>query len=359
MEAHEDGRVNGEPKGNDTMQAMRLLAIGLIIFAASLPQAVWAETKAVEKKGSAPPAAPAEKKVGVVATVNGTDIRVEEYYRELTRAERAVLDVGRPLTCPQISRLKSEVAEALVRRELLFQESKKKVQVSEADINGELEKLKKQYASETDFANALTLMKMTPAMLRGQVERALGIQKIIETQFASQAVVTDKDIWAYYDRNRASFRQPEQVKASHILIKVDPKASQEQRAAARKKIEEIRDKFKKGQDFESLARTYSEDPSASKGGDLGYVRTGQVLKPFEEALFALKPGEVSDIVETNLGYHLIKAADRKPETTVPFENLKDELRRLLKLEKGQQEANAYIAKAREKAKVEIFLPSDE
>jgi parvulin-like peptidyl-prolyl isomerase len=83
------------------------------------------------------------------------------------------------------------------------------------------------------------------------------------------------------------------------------------------------------------------------------------MKPFEEALFALKPGEVSDVVATSLGYHLIKATDRKPETTTPFEKVKDQLRALLKQEKGRQEANAYIAKVREKAKVEIFLPLEE
>ena len=168
--------------------------------------------------------------------------------------------------------------------------------------------------------------------------------------------IDDKEIWAYYDKNRGSFRQPEQVKASQILIKADPGWDEAKKAAARKKIDEIRAKLKAGQDFESLARTYSEDPSGPKGGDLGYIRTGQVLKPFEEALFALKPGEVSDVVETSLGYHIIKASDRKPETTIPFEKVKDQLRTALKQEKGQQEANAYIAKVREKAKVEISCP---
>ncbi len=97
------------------------------------------------------------------------------------------------------------------------------------------------------------------------------------------------------------------MKASQILIKADPAWDAAKKSAARKKIDEIRAKLKAGQDFESLARTYSEDPSGSKGGDLGYIRTGQVLKPFEDALFALKPGEVSDVVETSIGYHLIKA----------------------------------------------------
>ena len=116
------------------------------------------------------------------------------------------------------------------------------------------------------------------------MERALSIQKLIDTQFASKAVVDDKDVWSYYDKNRASFRQPEQVKASQILVKTEPGWDEAKKAAARKKIDDIRAKLKAGQDFESLARTYSEDPSGPKGGTSGYIRTGQVLKAFEDAL---------------------------------------------------------------------------
>ncbi len=316
--------------------------------------------KPVAANPSAKPvaASPAEKKPGVVAAVNGTDIPLDDFFRELVRVERLVLNAGRILTCPQITRLRTEVAEGLVRRELLYQESKGKVKVTDAEIVAEMKKLKDQYASESDFNATLSSMNISSSSLRAQVERAVAIQKYVDT-YAARAQVDDKEIWAYYDRNRASFRQPEQVKASQILIKTDPAWDQAKKAAARKKIDEIRAKLKAGQDFESLARTYSEDPSASKGGDLGYIRTGQVLKPFEDALFALKPGEVSDVVETSLGFHLIKAADRKAETTVPFEKVKDQLRTALKQEKGQIEANASITKVREKAKVEIFLPAEE
>ena len=89
------------------------------------------------------------------------------------------------------------------------------------------------------------------------------------------------------------------------------------------------------------------------------LRPGQVLKAVEDALFSLKPGEVSEVVETPLGYHVIKATERKPETTVPFEDLKDRLRALLKQEKGRQEENVYIGQIREKAKVEIFPLAEE
>ena len=306
-----------------------------------------------------PPLFSAERKPSVVAVVNGSEIDAEDFNRELVRLQRLVLGTNRPLTCAQVSALQKEVVEGLIRRELLFQESKKRgIRVSQAQIDEEMKKLKARYASENDFIHVLSAMKVSPESLRQQVERAMAIQAIIDKEFAPRAAVTDGETWSYYDRNRDSFREPEKIKASHILIKTDPRWEEAKKAEARKKIEKVRDQARNGQDFAALAKTHSEDPSAAQDGDLGYVRPGQVVKPFEEALFSLKPGEMSDIVETRLGYHLIKAGDRQPERTIPFESLKDQLKLLLKQEKGKEEANKYIGKIRDTAKVEIFLPPD-
>jgi peptidyl-prolyl cis-trans isomerase C len=324
------------------MRFGRTICVLTLIVAMGMPAALFA----------------AEKKPGVVAVVNGSEITLDDFTRELLRVQRFVLNTGKPLTCRQIAKLRTEVVEAMVRQELLYQESRKSVKVSDAEIDGQVKKLKDQYASEADFTNALGVLKLSPAAFRTQVERSLYVARLVETRFAAKAEVTDKEIRAYYDKNRDSFRQPEQVRASHILIKADP-GDEGKKAAARKKIGEILDKVRQGQDFASLARTYSEDATGPKDGDLGYIKQGQVMKPFEETLFALKTGEVSGVVETNLGYHLIKAVDRKPEMTIPFENLKDQLRTLLKQEKGREEANASIGKVREKAAVVISLQAED
>ena len=301
----------------------------------------------------------AEAKAGVAATVNGADVATEDVLRELNRVERLFLATGKALTCKQLTRLRTDVMEGMVRRELLYQESKKKFHVTDAEIDVEISKLKEQYRSEAELNAALASMGLSPANLKAHVERTLAVQKIIDADFSSKAVVTDKEIWSYYDKNRDSFRQPEQVRASHILIKSDPKWDAGKKAEARKKIDDIMAKLRQGQDFASLARTYSDDPTGPKGGDLGYVRPGQVLKAIEDALFSLKPNEVSEVIETPLGYHVVKVTERKPETTVPFEDLKDRLRTLLKQEKGRQEANVYVGKIREKARVEIFPLAEE
>ena len=104
-----------------------------------------------------------------------------------------------------------------------------------------------------------------------------------------------------------------------------------------------------------LAKEVSEGPSASRGGDLGYFSRGQMVKPFEDAVFSLKPGETSDIVKTQFGYHLIKCEDIKAETTVPFDDVKGDLRRFLKQQKARKEVTAYLKELKKDAKIERLI----
>ena len=152
------------------------------------------------------------------------------------------------------------------------------------------------------------------------------------------------------------FKQPEQVKASHILIKVEANADQQKKAQAIEKIKQIQEMLKGGQDFAALAKKYSEDKgSGAKGGDLGYFARGQMVKPFENAAFAMKPNEVSDIVETQFGYHLIKVYDKKPERILAYDDVKSLLAERLRQEKIQQDTAKYIADLRKDAKIKKYI----
>lgn len=143
------------------------------------------------------------------------------------------------------------------------------------------------------------------------------------------------------------------------MVSVDPKKEPSQKAESRKKIEDIQQKLRKGDDFSALAKEYSQCPSGSEGGDLGYFQRGQMVKPFEQAAFALGPGEVSDIVETKFGYHLIRLADKKPESVVPYEDIKDRIGQYLKQEKAEKDVVSYVQNLEEKAKVERFPTEDQ
>ena len=293
---------------------------------------------------------------GKVAVVNGSVITQEDFDREMGRVQQRLLSMGKPLTDSQIPEIKKEVLENLINRELLYQESQRKaIKVDEAAINEQVTTLKRRFPDEDEFKTALIKANLSEAGLKTQIKQGLAIQQLIDTYIAKKATVSDQEIKAFYESRLALFKQPEQVRASHILIKVEPQADGSQKAAARKKIEKIQQRVQKGEDFAALAQELSQDPSSAKGGDLGYFGRGQMVRSFEQAAFALMPGEVSDIVETKFGYHLIKVIERKPETTIAFEDIKDRLGHYLKQEKVQKEVSLYVQKLKEKAKVERFL----
>ena len=160
---------------------------------------------------------------------------------------------------------------------------------------------------------------------------------------------------AYYDGHPEMFTQPESVRARHILIKVDPKGDDKVKAAARKKIEEIQKKIKDGGDFEALAKEFSDDTTRSQGGDLGYFSRGRMVKPFEEAAFSTPVGQVSPIVETIYGYHLIMVLDRKPAGKTSYEDAKDRIQQVLKNEKVRTQLRAYLDDVKAKADIQRFL----
>jgi peptidyl-prolyl cis-trans isomerase C len=113
--------------------------------------------------------------------------------------------------------------------------------------------------------------------------------------------------------------------------------------------------LKDGGDFAALAKEYSEGPSNTRGGDLGFFRRGQMVKPFEDAAFAMEPNQVSDIIETRFGYHLIKVYEKKPESVLAYAEVKDKLTQHLKQQKIDKEAVQYINQLKKDAKIEKFL----
>lgn len=158
---------------------------------------------------------------------------------------------------------------------------------------------------------------------------------ITPKSLAKKSEVTEAEIAAFYEQNADSyFVQQETVHARHILVMADKQATEEQVAAARKKIDGILARVKKGEDFAALAKKYSEGPSAPNGGDLGTFGRGSMVKPFEDAAFALKPGQVSGVVRTQFGFHIIKVEDVTPRRVKSLAEVHDEIRQRLAEDKA-------------------------
>jgi peptidyl-prolyl cis-trans isomerase C len=300
----------------------------------------------------------AEKKTPAdkVAVVNGVIISKNTYDRELDFFVNRAAAKGQALPDEQMAQMKNQVLESLIDRELLFQESKKKgIEVKAEAVSDQLQKIQQRYPSKEEFKKLLSEMGLTESDVQTQIARGMAIQQLIDKEVTGKIKVSDEETKSYYDKNPQLFQQPEQVKARHILIKVQTDAPDDQKAEARRKIEAVQQKVQKGEDFATLAKTYSEGPSGPQGGDLGYFRRGQMVKPFEEAAFSLKPNETSKIIETRFGYHLIKVDDKKPARKMTYAEVKDRLNDHLKKQKAQTEADDYIETLRRDAKIEKFL----
>ena len=293
-----------------------------------------------------------------IAIVNGSVITSEEFNRELSQVKQRSLQHGQELSSIQLEDIRNKILENLIDFELLFQESRNnEIKVEKEAVDSQMKLLKQKFSNDTEFKNFLSELNLSESALKLKIEKGIAIQKLIETQIAQKIKISDKESKVFYDTKPDLFKQPEQIKASHILIKVEPDADEMKKSEAKQKIKNIQQKLNKGEDFATLAKEFSEGPSKNNGGDLGYFQRGQMVKPFEDVAFALKTEDVSDIVETQFGYHIIKVVDKKPEKTIAYENVKKDLAQHLKQEKTNQEVKIYIQKLREKAKIEKFVMS--
>ena len=179
------------------------------------------------------------------------------------------------------------------------------------------------------------------------------LEKLIDAR--GNLKIGDAEAKQFYEKNERFYVEKAGTKASHILVKVEEKASKEQEAAALAKIKEIQKLIKAGKDFAEIAKKKSEGPSAPKGGDLGYFGKGQMVKAFEEAAFKMKKDEISGPVRTRFGFHIIKVTDRREERKKPFAEVKDRIVQSLRNKKFFQERRDLLATLRKEAKIEKFI----
>jgi len=320
------------------------LLMGVCLLAVSALTAFSAETP-----GSAPE--------GRAAVVNGTVISRQEVDKELDGARSRMAAQGRTLTDAQLPELRENILEGMITRELLFQQSAKEgISIAPETVKEQLGQIKSQFPDEAAYQARLKEMGVTEADISQQIVRGLTIEELIEAKVGQKITVSEEEGKRYYEENPNFFQQTEQVHARHILIKVAPDADQAAKAEARKSIEAVEKKVKAGEDFEALAVAHSQGPSAPKGGDLGFFGRGQMVAPFEEAAFALEPGKVSGVVETDFGYHLIQSVEKKPAETIPYETAKDQITQFLKQQKMQTEVARYVEELKKTAKIERFPP---
>ena len=244
---------------------------------------------------------------------------------------------------------KNRVLKGMIDVEAVCEEAKKDgLTPSEEEIDKAFDELNKNLYANENYKKILEDLKISDTCIKSQVEKTLTIQKYTEN-FDKNLKISDEEMKKYYEEHKADYYKDE-VKASHILIStVDDNGkelSEAKKKEAKKKAEEVLKKAKSGEEFSELAKEYSDDPgSAAKGGDLGYFTKGQMVQPFEEAAFSLKSGEISGLVESEYGYHIIKVYD-KIDKQLTFDEVKDEIKKTLTEDKYMESIEAITKKAK-------------
>lgn len=246
-----------------------------------------------------------------------------------------------------------QALESLINQRLLIQEADREgIQADEKGIDAKMKEISSRAPSGEAFQKLLASAGITEAQLRHDIGQDLKIEALLDKNAPKTQGAGDKEIKAYYRDNPEEFKVPERLMASHILVKVNPGESAEDRAQKRLKLAGLRGRIEKGEDFAKLAGENSDCPSKSQGGDLGYFEKGKMAKPFEDAVFAMKIGQVSDVVETQFGYHLIKLTGREKARVIPLGEAQDKVVTFLNRQKRQKVVGDYLQKLRGSATIE-------
>jgi parvulin-like peptidyl-prolyl isomerase len=264
-------------------------------------------------------------------TVNGQPVYAAEISLLMQNIKGFLTSQGQQVSEEEIVQVATQ---RVVEQKLLAQEATRfGIKPDEQRIAQLMAMTEQQAGGREQLEQALAKGGSNPEQLEGMFrEMELG-RSLIAQQIKPTIEVSDQEINDYYKEHPDEFYSEEQVHARHILIEAGPDADEATQQAARQQAEQARERAVAGADFAELARELSQDQSAQSGGDLGFFTQEQMVSPFAEAAFALSPGEISPVVKSRFGYHVIKVEERRPAGTVPLDEAREPIRRMLVTEK--------------------------
>ena len=301
----------------------------------------------------APPLTPSGPHDQIVAKINGTSIT----RGQLDFTVKNLVGDPRQVPAEQHAAVRKQVLEEIIDRELIYEQAtEKKISVSDTELAGSMAKIKANFPDEKAFRDQIAEDGLDIPAIQRVIRHSLVIDKYVQAQVMPKIQVTQADETKFYEENKEKMKRPESVRASHILIRSGKSDPPDARNAAKAKAEEILARVKKGEDFAALAKQYSQDSgSAQRGGDLGVFARGQMVPPFDAAAFALKPGEVSGVVETDFGFQIIKVIDHYAAGYAPIDEVRDRIKNFLASQKAQRELQRIAQSLRATAKIEVTL----
>ena len=283
------------------------------------------------------------------AVVNGQEISAEAVNFELDRLVRFYM--GHGMTMAEIRqnlpKLEAKALDQAIGAKLLLdQAARLDIPVTEKDIDAEVARVVQQVGGEENYKKALAAQGIAEADFRKELEKGARVNRLVNQACAHVADPTEDEVTAFYEAHKAEYVEPPQVLCQHILVKGS-------NDAALDKIKEIRERIVNDKaDFAEEAKKHSDCPSGAQGGSLGWFGRGMMVPEFDKAAFEMKKGEVSGVVTTEFGYHIIYKADERGGGQQTIVDVHDQIKDLLRHEARGKAMDAYVADLREKATIE-------
>ncbi len=249
--------------------------------------------------------------------------------------------------------IKKEVLQNLIDMEVLYQEAKRQdLLVNTAGGHFRSTIIGARYKKPGEFKKVLAAAGMTENQYAGIWQQQASVNQLLTEKILKAVEVSEGELVARYEQDKDTFTRKPKIQASHILLMVEKDATEEQKAHVKKQIEELHTQILAGKDFAELAKGHSQDGTAKLGGNLGFFSKEEMVKPFANAAFALKIGEVSPVIETQFGYHIIKKTGEQ-DAVPSLDEMRAELATTIKNEKGRHSFIKFKEDLTKKANIEF------
>ncbi len=289
------------------------------------------------------------------AIINGQEISGEAVQFELDRLVRFYMSHGMTIdeVKKNLPKLEEKALEQAIGAKLLLDRAAQlDLPVTAKDIDAEVQKVITQVGGEENYRKALEAQGVTEEAFRRELEKGARVNMLVNQACAHVADPTEEEVEAFYAAHKSEYVVPEQVLCQHILVKSEAGDLPEAKSAAFEKIREIRERIVAGGDFAEEAKKHSDCPSGKEGGSLGWFGRGMMVPEFDACAFDMKKGEVSNIVTTQFGYHIIYKADERGGGEQTLVDVHDQIKDLLRHEARGRAMDAFVAELREKAQIE-------
>lgn len=333
--------------------------LAMSVFLMLLSPAGFYGAESVQAKDA--PAAVSARTPEIVARVNGRDITKEDLEIAINNL-MPIVSYHSSVSEKRLKQIRAQALEKIVTNELIFKYAveNKMDDVKAKEVDAKIAEIKKNLPKGDKLEAVLKRSNMTMDELKLDMKMGILVarvsqKKIEEFKKKAENAVNEAFMKAYYDKNLAKFKEPEQIHLKSILIKADPSGGQKAWNASLKKAQDILKQIRAGEDFAKIAELHSEDPNAKNGGDMGWAHKGSLFDEIDAAAEKMKPGEVSEPVSTIYGYHIVKLVDRKVSTQKKFEDLnKEKLEKELESKEQKMLWNAWITEMKSVAKIEYL-----